>query len=69
MVGVLYTLAEIEDRMTPERWNIIRIEDRQTGEMRYILDYGQLQLLGPWYETRAEAEAALAEAARRPRST
>ena len=43
--------------MTPK---IIRLEDRQTGDVRYTLDRGQNQLLGPWYDTRQAAEQAQA---------
>lgn len=38
--------------------SVRRIEERDTGRVRYCLDEGQPQLLGPWYETRADAEAA-----------
>ena len=38
---------------------ILRLEDRQTRTIRYTLDRGDIQLLGPWYETRVEAETAL----------
>lgn len=38
---------------------ITRVEDRATGEVRYCVDHGERQLLGPWYDTREEAEAAL----------
>ena len=44
-------------RLTPL---IRRFEDRATGTVRYCIDRGEIQLLGPWYDTREQAETALA---------
>jgi len=41
---------------------IRKLEDRVTGEVRFCLDRGEPQLLGPWYDTRDDAERARAAA-------
>lgn len=38
---------------------IRRIERRDTGEIRYTMDDGSPQLVGPWYDSREDAEAAM----------
>ncbi len=45
--------------MGKQRPKVIRVESREDGSVRYAIDRGEAQLLGPWYETREEAERAL----------